>query len=262
LDLLKSLLREAVPQYLAASPLVGLRRLGAKRAGGTTEDDDQVRTLTRDEERRLLAALDDPRDRTLVVAALDSLARLGSLLALTWKDDRGSHLVFRRTKNGKTYRVPISRRLRAALDTMPDRDEAYVFAHRRTAKKPDHWRSIVGNVLERACAKAGVPFGRPDITFHSLRHTGASRMIEAGTDLKTVQELGGWSDIRLLMRYVHPSALAHLNAVESVGPMGTEGEQDLSVSVHETPFAGGSGNGGGTVRTTKAAGTRPESSIS
>jgi hypothetical protein len=46
LDLLKSLLREAVPQYLAASPLVGLRRLGAKRAGGTTEDDDQVRTST------------------------------------------------------------------------------------------------------------------------------------------------------------------------------------------------------------------------
>jgi integrase len=218
-DLLKSMLREAVPKYLAASPIVKLRRLSPKTEAGTDEDDDTIRVLTRDEEVRLLAALTDPRDRVLVIAAIDTLARLSSLLALTWKDDRGSHLTFRRTKNGKTYRVPVSRRLRAALDTMPDRDAVYVFAHRRTAQKVSQRRSVVKNMLSRTCERAGVTYGRKvgGITFHVFRHTGATRMIAAGVDLKTVQEIGGWSDLRQLMRYLHPSADRLRTAVEAIG---------------------------------------------
>jgi integrase len=218
LDLLKSLLREAVPAYLETSPVAGMRRLPAKRPAGTDAADDEVRVLTHEEETRLLEALSDPRDRALVLAAIDTMARLSSLLGLTWRDDRGAHLVFRRTKNGTTYKVPISTRLRTALDGMPDRDPVYVFAHRRTATLARDWRGVVGNVLERACARAGVTFGREHggITFHSFRHTGASRMIAAGVDLRTVQELGGWSDIRLLMRYVHPTSEAKRRAVETV----------------------------------------------
>lgn len=218
LDLLKSMLREAVPTYLAASPLVGLRRLTAKRATGTDAGDDALRILTCDEEWRLYKALPDPRDVVLVMAALDTLARLSSLLALTWTDDRRSHLRFRRPKNGRTYTVPVSRRLRAALDALPHAGP-FIFGHRRTATTPALWRSIVKNLLARACQRAGVAYGRTagGITFHSLRHTGASRMIARGVDLRTVQDLGGWSDVRLLMRYVHPTTAAKQRAVEAVG---------------------------------------------
>jgi integrase len=220
LDLLKSMLREATPKYLPASPLAKMRRLSAKTEAGAEEDDDTVRVLACHEEWRLYKALADPRDVVLVLAAIDTLARLSSLLALTWKDDRGSHLVFRRTKNGKTYRVPVSRRLRAALDAMPDRDDTFVFAHRRTTKDVGQRRTIIKNVLSRTCRRAGVAYGRKvgGITFHSFRHTGATRMLEAGVDLRTVQELGGWSDIRLLTRYLHPSSDRLRAAVETIGP--------------------------------------------
>lgn len=225
LDLLKSMLREACPTYLAASPIAGLRRLKGKTGDGTATGDDDIRVLSPDEEARLLAVLRDAGDRALVVAAIDTLARLGSLLSLTWRDDKTTHLVFRKSKNSTTYKVPVSTRLRTALEAVRGRDPVHVFGHRRTAGQARDWRTIVGNMLERACARADVPFGRKagGITFHSFRHTGASRMIAAGVDIRTVQELGGWSDIRLLMRYLHPTTDAKRRAVELVSKREQDG---------------------------------------
>ena len=91
----------------------------------------------------------------------------------------------------KQYRVPISARLRIALDALPETD-AYYFPHRRLAVTQAHCNDSVRWMLKNGCRKAGVPFGRPDgITFHTLRHTGASRMIDAGVSLRTVQQIGG-----------------------------------------------------------------------
>ena len=56
------------------------------------------------------------------------------------------------------------------------------------------------------------------VTFHCLRHTGASRMlVEGGVDLETVRQIGGWSSYRMLQRYVHPTDAARRAAVEAIG---------------------------------------------
>ena len=47
--------------------------------------------------------------------------------------------------------------------------------------------------------KAGVPA----IRFHDLRHTFATRLVQAGVDLYTVQKLGRWKTISMVMRYAH-----------------------------------------------------------
>ena len=49
------------------------------------------------------------------------------------------------------------------------------------------------------------------MTPHVLRHTFASRLVMAGVDLRTVQELGGWSSLDLVQRYSH-LAPGHLAA--------------------------------------------------
>lgn len=51
---------------------------------------------------------------------------------------------------------------------------------------------------------------REEIHFHSLRHTCASWLAEAGVDLKVIQEVMRHSNIRQTMRYAHlvPEAVA------------------------------------------------------
>jgi integrase len=39
--------------------------------------------------------------------------------------------------------------------------------------------------------------------WHDLRHTWASWHVQAGTPIHVLQELGGWSDIRMVQKYAH-----------------------------------------------------------
>lgn len=45
-----------------------------------------------------------------------------------------------------------------------------------------------------------------DFRWHDLRHTWASWHIQNGTPIHILQELGGWSDIRMVQRYAHLSS--------------------------------------------------------
>ena len=47
--------------------------------------------------------------------------------------------------------------------------------------------------------------GLTDFPWYCLRHTFASRLVMAGVDLRTVQELMGHRTITTTMRYVHPT---------------------------------------------------------
>ena len=53
--------------------------------------------------------------------------------------------------------------------------------------------------------------------FHDLRHTFASHLVMAGTDLKTVQELLGHKSIEMTMRYTHLSPDHKKTAINVLG---------------------------------------------
>ena len=61
-------------------------------------------------------------------------------------------------------------------------------------------------MFEARCRAVRIPFGRQvhGLTFHGLRHTGASRMLNQGVDIKTVAEIGNWKNLAVLQRYLHP----------------------------------------------------------
>lgn len=201
--LLKHVLSMAVPLYLDASPLKGLTAL---RLAGT-----DTRIFTPAEERRLLAATRTKEDYALLVCALDTLLRLTNAKNLTRKQDHGRYL-FSDTKTD-AIRIPVSTRLRAALNALPLTGPAFFPTYAPHAATP------VRKMFLAACKRAKVATGRDTggVSFHCLRHTGASRMLEHGADPKTVMQIGGWKNLRVMERYLHPSGEAAQRAVNSIG---------------------------------------------
>ena len=53
-----------------------------------------------------------------------------------------------------------------------------------------------------------------DVTWHIFRHTYISRLVMAGVDLRTVQELAGHKDIKMTTRYAHLAPAHKLAAVD------------------------------------------------
>ncbi len=63
-----------------------------------------------------------------------------------------------------------------------------------------------------ACGRAKLT----GVTPHVLRYTFASRLAMAGTDLRTIQELGGWRSIKMVERYAHLSDEHKRAAIEGL----------------------------------------------
>lgn len=199
---LKPVLGSAVPKYLEHHPLDGLPGLRL-----TWPD---TRILSDDEETRLLTALENTEQKGLVLCALDTLLRLSNARALTRKQDHQTY-VFSHTKTG-AIKIPVSTRLRTALDALPMTGGFYFPTYAIGSNTP------ASRMFQDACARADVPHGRQigGVTFHSLRHTGASRMLAAGHDVETVRRIGGWKNLKVLQRYLHPTDDAARAAVNSI----------------------------------------------
>jgi site-specific recombinase XerD len=108
-------------------------------------------------------------------------------------------------KSGTSRTVSLNSTILAALTRLPRRSE-FVFAKRTGTP----YRGIRG--LRAACERAGLT----GVTPHTLRHTFATRLVENGVDLRTVQELGGWATLSLIQRYAHVAPSRKAEAVEGL----------------------------------------------
>jgi integrase len=71
-----------------------------------------------------------------------------------------------------------------------------------------------GKPFTKACQQAGL--AGTGVTLHTLRHTFASRLAMADVDLRTIQELGGWSSLSMVQRYAHLSARHKKQEIERI----------------------------------------------
>jgi integrase len=211
LDVLKLMLAAAVPRYLAANPLTGLRRL--------RRDEREIRVLTREEYDRLIDKAND-EEKALVVTAVNTLLRLSSLLRLEWQHDKGKYFI---TLNAKVSQVlaPINRATREALDAIPrgaDTDVIFARGVGRRGGGPTARHNYVIRQFEQLCDRADVPHGRHvnGVTFHSLRHTGATWALAKTGNLKAVMALGGWKTVPVCLQYVHALSDDVAKAAEAI----------------------------------------------
>lgn len=151
---------------------------------------------------RLLAA--SPReDREAFLTLLLTGLREQELCTLTWEDvclEPGQEHLLVRAKPGFTPKdyeereVPLPPQLAEVLRARPRRS-TYVFPGARGGPEKHLLRR-----LKRAAARAGVAHA----TLHKFRHTYATRLLEQGADVVTVQRLLGHSDLDTTRRYLNP----------------------------------------------------------
>ena len=104
--------------------------------------------------------------------------------------------------------VPISPALRSVLVTRAHRS-GHVFGENRYGGRPAK-QAAVTQAFRRLMRRLGIE----NASHHTLRHTGASFMLAEGISVRVVQEIGGWTSLRMLERYTHPTDAEKLRAVE------------------------------------------------
>ena len=58
------------------------------------------------------------------------------------------------------------------------------------------------------------------LRWHELRHTGASWAAQSSVSLHELKELGGWQDLRMVLRYAHLAPSSVASAAEKVARFG------------------------------------------
>ena len=164
------------------------------------ENNTRDRWLTLEEEQRLLNSA-SPWLRELMLFAIHSGMRMGEILGLTWV---GVDL-FRRTvtvfksKNGERRTIPLNQTALALLKHKYGNrsvDTELVFPSEAQTRLN---ASNISRSLNLALEKAKMT----DFHFHDLRHTCATRMVQAGVDLYKVQRLLGHKSPIMTQRYAH-----------------------------------------------------------
>ena len=186
------------------------------------------RTLSREEEERLLAKCKEPL-RLMILLCLYCGPRMRSeALTLKWENVDLAHrtltIIGGYAKNGKPRTVPLNSLVHEALERHP-RSGEWVFTTRNGT--PYH---SVRTAFNNACRKAGLT----DVTPHSLRHTFASRLIENGVDPIKVTKLAGWSSIQMLDRYGHADPGGLAEAVERLVNSSTASRPSANLRIVET----------------------------
>jgi integrase len=159
--------------------------------------------LSEEEFSRLIQSIQAPWLRDIVSFAVSTMMRAGEIANLTWEsvdlEKRFIHVENTegfRVKTTKPRAVPMNEWVYNFLARKNDRS-GYVF------RLPDGSRTRVDCIsknFKKACRKISLP---ERLHFHSLRHTGATWLVQKGVSIYAVQRLLGHSNIQVTMMYSH-----------------------------------------------------------
>jgi site-specific recombinase XerD len=158
--------------------------------------------LSTEELVRFFGAVTNLKHRTVLMTMYAAGFRLSEALGL-WLSDIDSDRMVIRVRQGKGRKdrdVMLSPSLLTAL-----RDYAKIYRPTKwlfPGKDPDKPLSL--STIQRACAPAARKAGiAKPVKTHTMRHCFATHLLEAGTDLRTIQLLLGHSSLQTTAVYLH-----------------------------------------------------------
>ena len=185
--------------------------------------------LDRDEVSGLLASLDSKtdlglRDRALVEMLYATGIRVSELVGMNLQDADLKERTIRVTGKGNKERlVPFGRQALGALrGYLPARER--LLTKSKKGSTPAVFLNRLGGrlsarsvrrLLDKAIVKAGILL---DISPHVLRHTFATHLLQAGADLRAIQELLGHASLSVTQGYTHVEVKQLLEVYDRTHP--------------------------------------------
>lgn len=156
------------------------------------------------------------RDRSILEMLYATGARVAELCGLDLADvDRGGGTIRVRGKGAKERMIPVGDAALQALD-------AYLGAHGQADgplfRNLRGGRLTVRSVHRIVKARSRAAGLTRRVTPHTLRHSFATHMLDAGADLRLIQDLLGHSRLSTTQRYTHVSADHLMRVYDSAHP--------------------------------------------
>jgi site-specific recombinase XerD len=163
--------------------------------------------LSLDEVHALLRALTHPLYQTIAMVLYGAGLRLAEALALTVSDIDGARGVLRvqHGKGNRAREAKLSPKLYAWLRSYWAAERPalpYLFASPRTGRPPT--QETVRRAFELAGEQAGI---KKPVRPHVLRHSFATHLLDAGTDVRVIQVLLGHQSVQTTARYARVSTV-------------------------------------------------------
>lgn len=181
------------------------------------EEKKEMRVLSLDEQKVLEKYLLCDMDlyKLGVIIALYSGLRVGELCALQWDDIKDDRICvnksYRRIKAGASTVLEVSTPKTATsvrIIPIPSAVRCIIEPFRSTGPvlKTHTGKQVEPRLMQLKFSRYISDCAMEKTNFHALRHTFATRCIEAGFDVKTLSEILGHTDVKTtLNRYVHSS---------------------------------------------------------
>lgn len=181
-------------------------------------DNKRLRFLSRIEAHQLLSLLGIRSQlwHDVALLAINTGMRAGEIFKLhpCDFDIKNKRLSILRTKNLKNRSIPLNKVAFRCLQSQK-LDGPYIFTNRNESQLVEVSKIFRKCVEDCGFNKRGIDrLNR--VSFHTLRHTFASWLVQEGTPLLVVSELLGHSDIRITMRYAHLAPQQGVKAVELI----------------------------------------------
>ena len=158
--------------------------------------------LSKSELLLLFSSVKNHKHRAILITAYACGLRIGEVTSLKVNNIDSSRMMVRieHGKGDKDRYSIVSPRLLAELRSYwrVYRPKLWLFPNEKTKEKLT--RSTPHLIFKAAKKKAAI---KKNVTFHSLRHSFASHLLEAGVDIRTIQILLGHSSITSTARYLH-----------------------------------------------------------
>ena len=220
-NMARTVVIEGIPLFAGPGPLDGVPLPKPKNA--------RERFLSYEEADKLLEAAQESGHadlHTAIVIALNTGMRLGEILRLEWIDVDMAHGIITvreeadRKPGGKAF---INTEVEAVLKKRISsrRHSRLVLAPPKGGKERSSLTHRFSDLVEELGFNTGIEDARHKVVFHTLRHTFASWLALAGTDIYRIKTLMRHKTITMTMRYAHLLPDATRSAVHNLRPSKT-----------------------------------------